>query len=334
MSFYDQAKGVILEEVVLYILRKSGYEIVEHSEDDPTLTTSGAGICVKGRACEHQIDAIADFSLPQPFIYPSRLLVEAKCYRDKTIGIDIIRNAVGVYKDLQEYWTPPNDNLILKKRYSYQFAVFSTTPFSEPAQNFAFAHDIVLVPLSRSQFFSPLIAFINDIKRQFRSHNIYCNKLYDLRKEIREELKSMSFELVNHNQTCSNNDWTFFREVIRNIHNSIFGYIGNLYPILLTPSRDNIINLFEQHEYQMRLYFSENGDKWYLQTNGIEFSFDLPIHIIDHFKTSGILSKTRALDLKSEVMNEITAFVNIDNKTKFVKFKLDHNWIEELKARR
>lgn len=56
---------------------------------------------VKGRGGEHQIDAIADFIVHQPFSYPQRLLVEAKCYSNK-VRLPVIRNAAGVLKDVNE----------------------------------------------------------------------------------------------------------------------------------------------------------------------------------------------------------------------------------------
>ena len=95
-----QIRGMLLEEVLLFLLKISGYRTIETIEpNDSTLGLSAAGLEVKGRGANHQIDAIADFEITPPFTYPLRLLVEAKCYKNNgTVGIEIVRNALGVLK--------------------------------------------------------------------------------------------------------------------------------------------------------------------------------------------------------------------------------------------
>lgn len=113
-----QIQGVLLEEVVLYLLQRSGYRTVEEVGTDPTLSTCSAGLEVIGRGEHHQIDAIADFLLSPPFSSPQRLLVEAKCYNEvRSIGLPLVRNAVGVLKDVSEYWVPSGATRIVKKRW-------------------------------------------------------------------------------------------------------------------------------------------------------------------------------------------------------------------------
>lgn len=88
-------KGLLLEEVLLNLLKESGYSTVNNANNDATLKQGHSGIEVKGRGLNHQIDVIADFIMTPPFSYPVRLLLEAKFYSSK-VGIDIIRNAVEV----------------------------------------------------------------------------------------------------------------------------------------------------------------------------------------------------------------------------------------------
>ena len=102
-----QIRGMLLEEAVLYLLRRTGYRTIDSENGDPTLDSCGAGLQVRGRGSKHQIDAIADYLVQPPFGNPQRLLGEAKCYgQTHPIGLDITRNAVGVLKDVSEYWTP------------------------------------------------------------------------------------------------------------------------------------------------------------------------------------------------------------------------------------
>ena len=70
---------------------------------DPTLRQGTAGLEVLGRGEHHQIDAIAEFTIRQPFVNPTRLLVEAMS-KDAPVGIEIVRNTVGVLEDASEYW--------------------------------------------------------------------------------------------------------------------------------------------------------------------------------------------------------------------------------------
>jgi len=55
-----QIRGMLLEEVALHLLRRSGYRTVDAPGNDPTLCNVGAGLAVRGRGSEHQIDAIAE----------------------------------------------------------------------------------------------------------------------------------------------------------------------------------------------------------------------------------------------------------------------------------
>jgi hypothetical protein len=94
-----QVRGMLFEEAVLYLLRQTGYRTVDATSGDPTLQTHPAGLAVVGRGARHQIDAIADYLVGQPFSHPQRLLVEAKCFTGKKpVGLEVTRNAVGVLR--------------------------------------------------------------------------------------------------------------------------------------------------------------------------------------------------------------------------------------------
>lgn len=150
-----QIRGMLLEEIILQALRTAGYDTV--LAPDGIRTFNGpSGLEIAGKATRHQIDAVADYCFQPPFSHPQRLLVEAKCYVDN-VQLDVIRNAVGVHKDLSEAWATP---LAGNQRYHYQYAVFSASEFSNAAEAYAFAHDVYLFPLRRSGFFQPIIRAI------------------------------------------------------------------------------------------------------------------------------------------------------------------------------
>src|SRR5690348_13707654 len=102
MASAEQVRGVLLEEAILYLLRVAGYATVDMPDGD-TVVNGAAGLLVRGRGSNHQIDAIGDFRLAQPFSHPQRLLVEAKFVASRT-RLPIVRNAVGVWMDVREYW--------------------------------------------------------------------------------------------------------------------------------------------------------------------------------------------------------------------------------------
>lgn len=125
---------------------------------DPYLENAPNGICVLGRGERHQIDAIADYVFPPPFSNPLRLLCEAKYSEGKSVGIDVIRNAVGVKKDVEEYFRPGVQSTY---RYHYQYAVISSSGFTSNAQNYAYAQDIYLLDLSADIYESIFIDVID-----------------------------------------------------------------------------------------------------------------------------------------------------------------------------
>ena len=137
-----QIHGMLLEEALLHLLRYSGYRPVVVQANDPTLRRGTAGLEVMGRGEHHQIDAIADFTIPQPFVNPARLLIEAK-FKDSSVGIEIVRNAVGVLKDVTEYWGRGTQGTT-QPRFHYQYAILASSGFSENAQRYAVAFALLL----------------------------------------------------------------------------------------------------------------------------------------------------------------------------------------------
>ena len=125
-----QIRGAILEELVLVLLDKAGYRILNENDGDE-LRNGPNGLELQGRGEWHQVDALVSYDFTPAFIYPLRLIVEAKAY-DTKVGIDVIRNAVGVVKDVNEnYFTHKSTQGQEYKirRFNYAYAVFSLNGF-------------------------------------------------------------------------------------------------------------------------------------------------------------------------------------------------------------
>lgn len=161
----DALRGYLLEEVLAYLIKGTGYNLlVDKSQDPEELENRHHGLVVKGRGAEHQADVLGQLKWIPAFTYPIRLFVEAKFRKSKT-GIGPIRNAVGIIEDLNQNYFIHNYTInepkkILVKRYNYNYVLFSVSGFSRDAVNMAIAHRISLVDLSCSDF-KPLLDSID-----------------------------------------------------------------------------------------------------------------------------------------------------------------------------
>jgi hypothetical protein len=155
-----QLRGYILEEVLAYLIRTSGYSILmaNSRRQDPDLRSGRAGLEVRGRGGWHQADVLGQLDLIPAFTYPLRLFTEAKFYDSKRIGIPVIRNAVGTIVDVRHAPVKPDIRLPIQQVYRYEYALFSTTGFSDRAIEMASAYRISLIELSSGEYSSLLSA--------------------------------------------------------------------------------------------------------------------------------------------------------------------------------
>ncbi|MFH0892464.1 MAG: restriction endonuclease [Candidatus Falkowbacteria bacterium] len=131
-----QAGGYIFESVVAKLIKKSGYVRVQKGQ-------------LNGRGASHQIDVIGALSIPTPFVYPIRLLCEAKHYTASKVELSDIRNYIGVIKDISENYFVRSAKDRGKKRYTDVGCYFSIGPYRISAQNYAWAHNIFMVSFSK-----------------------------------------------------------------------------------------------------------------------------------------------------------------------------------------
>jgi hypothetical protein len=140
-------RGCILEEVLAYLVRSSGYSLLSSPKQDPeALGWRRNGLVVKGRGSEHQVDVLGELDWTPAFTFPLRLFLEAKFHEDP-VGIVDIRNAVGVLSDLNQRYLPSVSGPLIR-RFRYAYALFSVSGFTRPASDMAFAHEVSLVDLS------------------------------------------------------------------------------------------------------------------------------------------------------------------------------------------
>ncbi len=317
------------------LLRASGYRTVTDPVGDPTLGTSGAGLTVAGRGAWHQIDAIADLRIGQPFSYPQRLLVEAKSYADyRTIGLPIVRGSVGVLKDVSEYWVAQAPNRPSAGRYHYQVAIFSSSDFTKEAQDYAFAHDIHLLPLARSSFFSPVVraidAAVNGL--EIEAGQVVGVELTPLRRDLRSRLQP---DIAGANQP---NEFQWLEPIVQAssaVGRSLIATLGQAFSVFLTP--DPALDLNTLHSTQVvEIHFRDfaNGREWTMtRPDGtVLFTFDLPPRLFQLYADEGVLSRRTALELKTAYFSDVTAIYAPNQDARLFNFQLNTNWVEQLRA--
>lgn len=337
MATISQVRGMLLEEAVIHLLRTAGYKVVQSAGNDPTLHDGHSGLEVLGRGGRHQIDSVADFQICAPFSHPQRLFVEAKCYSPQyPVGLQIIRNAVGVIKDVSEWWNPaavPN-SVSSGGRYHYQYAFFSASGYTLDAERYAFAQDIYLIPYEKSRYIAPVIQSIRNITQTdfgARAWNAVDVDLSSLRRNIRTLLREGS-DLTPFPNNVSV-VFKSFLEAVSSINGTLFAVIGRQFPVHLIPAPSLDIRELPDH-FQVRIWWDEQS--WYLEdavNHQRLFSFDLPPELFNLYAVDGRLTESRALDLKSDVLDNFQAILNIENTTRLITFHLDKDWIARVRQR-
>ena len=333
MARINQVKGALLEEVILFLLRGSGFQTVTAPDNDATLRMGPAGMLVKGRGSEHQIDAIADFRIGHPFSHPPRLLVEAKAYAHRnSIQLPLIHNAVGVLKDVDEFWNPGDEvNGPNRRRHHYHYALFSTSRFSRDAQEYAFAHDIYLFPVGETAFLHPIVDALENIREAAVPPNLNL-------RQLREDLRGRLYEdqRLQYDLRDANDYLQPLTEACRRVGKSLLGMLNRSFPVFLVPSDPQTIQTLQAIE-DVRIFFDNRG--WYLRRrdeNVDLFSFDLPVELFNLYADKGILSRAGALNLKAEWMGEIHAYIADaeGGGVRLTTFRLDMGWLQRLREGR
>ena len=323
-----QIAGAVLEEVMLELLRVSGFATVESLAGDPTIDPLAPAVTIRGRGADHQIDAVADPLVGFPFLNPTRLLVEGKAYaQSRRVGLDIIRNAVGTVKDLREHWVPMADSVVGGPRYDYRYAVFSTSEFTKPAQRYAYAQDVYLLPLRRSRFLRPVVEAIERLRDWFQAsgdRGMNGLPLDQYRRHIRRTIREQ--------EAPRDKPEIGLAEAVRQVRFGLIATAARQFPILLVPKDPAVVKNLEPVEIVRILWDSEG---WYLRRpNGQDlFSFDLPEELFNFYASSGVLPAPQALQLKQLHLSQLQAFVVRDGTVRLVQFRLDNDWIAKLQKR-
>tara|TARA_R110002111_G_scaffold259563_1_gene329721 strand:+ start:166 stop:1293 length:1128 start_codon:yes stop_codon:yes gene_type:complete len=279
---------MLLEEAVLYILSFSGYTPIipeDHNEGH------FKGDKLKGRGTVHQVDAIGECWHTPAFGHQQRLLVEAKMKSKNGVGLDVVCKSKAVLDDVNQFWNSKHRKIGLK-RYHYQYAIFTTDRFSGPAQDFAYAHDLFLVPMSEHAGLSGLITAIRKAAQTIDERWVQSpegkdpDKSFPLkayREFVRKELGTRTKDnmvlistYVNADDFINDADMSNLVDFVKACHQLPAVWMGTIFesvPILLV-SEPGFLGYIQR---------SKGGGKFW--ENIEEVDDDLKIHLIhDHEK--------------------------------------------------
>jgi hypothetical protein len=329
----------MLEEAVLFLLQKVGYKIVRRPIDsiDPSdLQVNHSGLEVEGRGAWHQIDALAEQDQTPAFMFPLRLLVEAKCYPNSRVGIPIVRNSVGVHKDISEnYFTKHRlANGQSTIRFNYQSAIFSVSGYTKPAIDYAVAHQIFLIEYTGVPVIAPVIRAIENLDTDSLTEG-GLGDIAGVRNKFKNILEdNYPNEYLSTHFTPQGVEST--QEVSRGLQNiggSYFGMLQGRWPLHLLTQDELPAQAFRNDTVRCRLNGNREGNWRFTpldfemgQQGWFELQFFLPIELAEkmspHWGNRGLVAQT-----KSENFSFISMSGVIGGIWRNVKIQLDQEWL-------
>lgn len=344
-------KGALLEYIVRNLLNNCGFTNVRA---DNLFTFERSGLFfINGKGAAHDADIIMNPPIQMPFAYPTQLLFECKAYGTRA-NLPIVRNALGLRKDLNEFEIVTRDSLRKRQnnrraaftidtrtRFLYQVGVASINDFSKPAVEFATNNKIPLLSLdwflgantirNFNNINQPLIDSFNqqDIQNLYNFlkdrngdmyHKKYSRTLSFLSSDnIIGDIVTAANVTINYSFVglLETGDMVFLFARSRskdNILNSQNGFASLKAEIHWTSDRPNV--------WELTVYNSNNNSQ---QTS---FDFYVPKRIFNHWKTFN-LDKSSALNIKQQFFSKVFVFNQKNNpEAPFSIINIDREWLD------
>lgn len=325
----SQAKGYLLEIVLAKLLKVNGYDLVTSAENE-IVALDRNGLNIKGRGGYHQFDSLGTFRITPPFVYPIRLFLEAKFYTSNKVGIDRVRMGIGILQDVNTNYSTvemTSEELKLPK-YNYNYAIFSTSGFTNDAQRLAIAHKIYLMDLS-SGYYQWIRDFINQIVDElFFSYSISGDDISsDIFNDFKEEFSSWINNL-SYNQLYrwfdSDNQQSVVDEFVHQMQNVRSIYIASTKSsqlIALIPDNDDEFrnSLLRNPHQEVTITWEENENNvWIIRPigndNQYSLTFQLPSVIRDYIFNNSVNQYESAYDEKRRSFGMLTFIAYLDER--------------------
>lgn len=362
----ETLKGYILEEVLAYFIRRTGYKLLVHPDQDPIeLIKLRNSLWVKGRGGIHQVDVLGQLEWIPAFTFPLRLFIEAK-FRKGKMGIDVVRNAIGTILDINQNNPPTPNQTTISQKYHYAYALFSTSGFSEMAMRMALAHQISLIDLSGNEF-NNLRNVIDRVANTIVSHRDVPNEgdeeegtedfdennilsrgklVLGVRHIIRESLGTLPPIDIPEEDRPRIMPW--IREALEpiitvsNQYDELFVAMANG-PYMLLLKADNPTSFrdyaIEHPRHKVTIKWSpqiDNGKTWIVKPtenladgrSAYSLSFKLPEIISRWIFEASEDARKRALKVKEDVFSSITIYRHEEDQDYLIRLDFDSESIQ------
>lgn len=347
-------KGALLEYIVRNLLKNCGFTNVK--ADNVYSFERGGLFYVNGKGAAHDADVIMNPPIQMPFSYPTQLIFECKAY-GATVGLPIVRNALGLRNDINDFEIVTKDSLLKRQnnrrasyaietrnRFLFQIGVASINEFSKPAIEFAANNKIPLLSLNWFLGIRAIRDF-NDIDQPlidtFNATDI--ENVYDFLKDRKGNLHDQKYQQA-YNFLSSDN---IIGDIVTTANVTInYSYVGLLetgdmvFLFARTRSEDNILNqLTDFSTLKAEIHwFSDRPNVWRLTVHNprndnqrTDFDFFVPKRIFSHWKKFN-LDKTVALDIKQEFFSKIFVFNQRNNpEIPFSIINIDKEWLNRIR---
>jgi hypothetical protein len=320
----ESFRGYVLEEVLAFLIRNSGYRLLVNPSQGDQLERRANGLVVVGRGGLHQVDVLGQLAWIPAFTFPIRLFVEAK-FRDRRVGIETVRNAIGVVSDLNQHYIRPSQSTgPALQLFSYRYALFSTSGFTDDASQLALAHQISLIDLAGRDF-ADIREMVQDLAEVLLDRGRDIPDFISLaRMLIRQELETWpqgvpidprlehfrSRRLIDHEA----------RGVLRRLWQLREFFIGVVNgPFLLLIRPDNVEHFLRRMDERQAdrvaihwRYDEDDGRRWTITPLDVphpySLSFGLPETLAKWIFADQQAVIRRALDTKATLFSEITVY--------------------------
>ncbi len=348
----NNIKGNLLEFIVRQLLLNCGFYSVK--SDDHYLFDQGGLQFINGKGAAHDADVLVSPPIQLPFAYPTRLLFECKAYRKNT-GLNVIRSAIGLRYDINEFEIVTDDSIEQRKRnrssrysisfrnrFNYQVGVATIKGVSKPAFEYATNNKIPLLSLT---WFLPqdVCSLFDNIDPEYI--DTFSN----------EQLESLtSFLNSKSKQTLTepglpnflDSDLvigTVLKESFERMEKTFIGLneYGDMF--FLFPGEDHNAFAFDHFlsnsPSQARIhYWTDSPEEWYLSLNQYardresSLRFHLPQKYMKSWQEHDF-DKTEALNIKQDFFSRIYLFGSLysEESIPFRILNIDQPWIDGLR---
>lgn len=311
LSVTPNIRGKAFELLVKRLLLSCNF--AEVAPDGIFVYDGGPGIMLQGIGQPHNADVLVEPPFQTPFYFPSRLLVECKCYK-RAVDLSIVRGVLGLRDDINRFEVVTEDILKTRrsnatreqkyypmKRYHYQVAIAAMHGFTSAAIPFALAHRIPLISFGQSSLFRPICYHIDEMSNVAKNDRVYGKRIL------------AHFE--RESRPCPGEDdllFAFFNCLDKLEKRVQIGLLedGTMLFLLRCDYRPSCCNYNDYYDDGYTLHWDNEGKFWYL-INGDEcYAFELPEEMYRAWMLDVAHRRENAINLKVERFGKIVLFGN------------------------